>query len=977
MENKKDTKKSFLKNLDILIFFVLAILIGIAAFFGINDKMDYRFYDMFCHLRKAPAESNNITYCEIDDGSINQLGPWPWSRDIMADCLIHMKELGAERAVFDIEYLSPSNKTVNESLNDVITQSLADTRTEIIKGLDGYTTSVWNEKEYWKVNRLKKQFKDGINDSFNFLDSAYGESVEDNDLYFERALQFFGNSWLTVNTRDINIYGHDTDFVNDILLLKNVNDPSNKIPKNNASNDKKQKDERKPGFTPALPNFVQHSNGIGFTNVNIDKDGTRRRIELLHQHEDRYAAQLVFSPLLNLIDCKQIERKGNSLILKNVLMPGETHSSDIRIPLDSDGCMLINWRHGDFVSSFKHVFLGQLYTLEQKEKEIYMDLQNIISGDTLTDKKGKTLEFRSVAETLAKEYESILKEKAKLLSMCNGYSVETDIDSPITDEMYAHYFNKRYEYFKKLTNFCKSLYERDIYKVLMSDESTLNLPQTVKEAFWIELVGDFTPEEIDARIWDLWSDEEYEENAYRFGILTNLYQEVDIYNAFTQVLKPLLNGSFCIMGETASSTTDMGATPFINRYPNVGTHANVLNTILQKDFITPVSWWWAYGITVLAFGIIILIFHRSSRRIQNISGGIVLGAVVVLPILAMSLFDVYIPYFSSFLFGVLIYISGTVIRFVASSREKDFIKTTFSQFVSPKVVDMMIVNPEMAKLGGDKKIITALFSDIQKFSTFSEQYNGNIDPKWNVESLLTLLNEYLGAMSDVILGNDGTIDKFIGDSIVSLFGAPVDDRYHAYNAIKSAIRMKQSESEFNKRHMLAGDIPNEMFTRIGINTGEMIVGNMGTEWKKNYTMMGDNVNLASRLEGVNKAYKSWILCSESTWEAANVGEHKGEIVSRKLDRVRVVGRSEPTQLYNIIGFRSEMSRIQIEEIELFHEALDKYLAKKFGEAQKMFLQANELTPEDKVALVFAERCKTNLQAGVPDDWDGILNLTTK
>lgn len=977
MDNKKDEKKSSLKKLDIVLYFVLAVLIGTGSFFGFNDKMDYRFYDMFCHLRKSPQESSNITYCEIDDGSINQLGPWPWSRDIMADCLIHMKELGAERAVFDIEYLSPSNRTVNENLHNVITDGLTQTRTEIVKGLDGYTNSVYNENEYWKVNRLKKQFKDGINESFDFLDEAYAQSVEDNDLYFERALQFFGNSWLTVNTRDINIYGHDTDFVNNFLLLDNVEDGFNRIEADNIANDKKQRDERNPGFTPALPEFVQHSNGLGFTNVNIDKDGTRRRIELLHKHNDKYAAQLVFSPLLNLIDCKQIERKANSLVLKNVLMPGETHSSDIKIPLDSDGCMFINWRHGDFVHSFKHVFLGQVYTLEQKEKEIFMDLQNIVSGDVLTDSNGKTLEFRTVAEQLIKDYSAILEEKESLLSLCNGYSDEEGINNPITPQMYNHYFNKRFEYFTKLTNYCKSLYERDIYKYLVGENSTLSLPQEVKEMFWAELVGDFTPEEINDRIWDLWTDEEYEENASRFGILTNLYQEVDIYNSFTNYLKPLLAGAFCIMGETASSTTDMGATPFINRYPNVGTHANVLNTILQKDFITPVAWWWIYGAIVIAFGIVIFVFHNSSRKVQNIAGGIVLGSFVLIPIFSMSIFSIYLPYFSMFLFGLLTYISGTVIRFILSSREKDFIKTTFGQFVSPKVVDMMIVNPEMAKLGGDKKNITALFSDIQKFSTFSEKYNGSVDPKLNVESLLNILNEYLGAMSDVILGNDGTIDKFIGDSIVSLFGAPIYDKNHAFNAIKSAIKMKQVESEFNKKHMLSGDIPNELFTRVGINTGEMIVGNMGTEWKKNYTMMGDNVNLASRLEGVNKAYKSWILCSESSWTEANSGEHKGEVVARKLDRVRVVGRTEPTQLYNIIGFRSEMSRIQIEEIDLFHEALDKYLQKKFSDAQKMFLQANELIPEDKVALVFAERCLNNINAGVPDDWDGILNLTTK
>ena len=262
-----------------------------------------------------------------------------------------------------------------------------------------------------------------------------------------------------------------------------------------------------------------------------------------------------------------------------------------------------------------------------------------------------------------------------------------------------------------------------------------------------------------------------------------------------------------------------------------------------------------------------------------------------------------------------------------------------------------------------------MFSDIKSFSSFSEL----VTP----EQLVNILNEYLGALSDNILEHSGTIDKYIGDSIVSLFGAPIRIENHAYAACAAAIRMKQTEGEFNRKHMLTGDVPRELYTRIGINTGDMIVGNMGTSLKKNYTMMGDNVNLASRLEGVNKVYGTWILCSEQTWKEADYGEHKGEIVVRKLDRVRVVGKTVPVQLYNVIGFRSEVSSNQLEEIELFHEALDLYLNRKFNEAGKKFIQANAMLPEDQAALVFAERCKSYMQKGIPDNWDGIMNLTSK
>ena len=239
----------------------------------------------------------------------------------------------------------------------------------------------------------------------------------------------------------------------------------------------------------------------------------------------------------------------------------------------------------------------------------------------------------------------------------------------------------------------------------------------------------------------------------------------------------------------------------------------------------------------------------------------------------------------------------------------------------------------------------------------------------------------MGALSDVIIDHQGTIDKYIGDSIVSFFGAPLDLADHAYKACAAAIRMKQAEAEFNRIHMLANDIPQEVFTRIGINTGDMVVGNMGTQTgkisKMNYTMLGDNVNLASRLEGVNKVYGSWILCSEETCNDVENGAYKGEILFKKLDKVRVVGKSRPVQLYNVLGFKNEVPPPLVEETEMFHEALGKYLNKEFSAAKKLFIKANALIPDDQAALVFADRCKTYMRKSVPDEWDGIMNLTSK
>ena len=265
--------------------------------------------------------------------------------------------------------------------------------------------------------------------------------------------------------------------------------------------------------------------------------------------------------------------------------------------------------------------------------------------------------------------------------------------------------------------------------------------------------------------------------------------------------------------------------------------------------------------------------------------------------------------------------------------------------------------------------MTALFSDIKSFSSFSEL----VTPT----KLVSVLNDYLGSMSDQILAEGGTIDKYIGDSIVSFFGAPLDLENPAWSAVVSAIRMKQAEAEFNKENVANGNIPRELYTRVGINTGDMVVGNMGTSAKMNYTIMGDAVNLASRLEGVNKVYKSWILCSDTTWYDANTGENMGKIIARPFDRVRVVGRDEPVQLYNILGFKDELSESWLEAVDIFQKAMDKYLQRDFAGAGKLFVKANKVCPEDESSLVYAQRCKEYIEKGLGENWDGIMNMTSK
>ena len=245
----------------------------------------------------------------------------------------------------------------------------------------------------------------------------------------------------------------------------------------------------------------------------------------------------------------------------------------------------------------------------------------------------------------------------------------------------------------------------------------------------------------------------------------------------------------------------------------------------------------------------------------------------------------------------------------------------------------------------------------------------------------------------------GTIDKYVGDEIVSFFGAPIPDENNAFNACVAGIRMLQAERRYNEENAYrlptikdknGADTGKPFFlhSRVGLNTGSMVVGNMGTDKKLNYTIMGNNVNLASRLEGTNKVYGSWIMVSESTWLAADSGVNKGRLVARAFDAVRVINVKKPVRIYNIIGLRDELSASQIEATDVFNQGMEWYMKGSdtpnepkdiadLKKAREFYVRAAELYPDDKSSEYFISRCDEFIAEGLPSVWDGVFTMKTK
>ena len=292
------------------------------------------------------------------------------------------------------------------------------------------------------------------------------------------------------------------------------------------------------------------------------------------------------------------------------------------------------------------------------------------------------------------------------------------------------------------------------------------------------------------------------------------------------------------------------------------------------------------------------------------------------------------------------------------------LRRAFSTYLSEDVVEEIVSDPTRLHLGGIKRHMTALFTDVKNFTPISEVLNP--------EQLVDLLNYYLSSMSDIILEQKGTIDKYEGDGIIAFFGAPLDLPDHALRACITAVIMKRLEAVMNSHIAEKRISPSPLLTRIGINSGEMVVGNMGTQKKMNYTIISNAVNLASRLEGVNKQYGTWILATDST-----IQETKGKLLTRRLDRVKVVGINEAVRIHEILELKADASDALFEQVYLFHKAMDLFEERNWKDAEAAFNQVLKMHPDDGPSKHFVERCQQYIQFPPAADWDGSFKITEK
>ncbi|MBC7420746.1 MAG: adenylate/guanylate cyclase domain-containing protein [Bdellovibrio sp.] len=424
-----------------------------------------------------------------------------------------------------------------------------------------------------------------------------------------------------------------------------------------------------------------------------------------------------------------------------------------------------------------------------------------------------------------------------------------------------------------------------------------------------------------------------------------------------------LKDRILIMGATAIGINDLRNTPFQNAYPGPEIHVTALTNLMEKNFVQN----WAYELQFLPWIILIIgliasfIWSKASAltAVTSFFASIILTIAIdfliyaKLHLFVASVF-ILIALFFSFL-CILIY------KYFSEERKKLEIRKAFSKYVSPKVVDELMKSEKNLELGGKKENLTAFFSDLRGFTTLSEK----LDP----QQLVFLLNKYLTIMTKEVFKAEGTIDKYMGDAIMAFFGAPLAQKDHAENAclcaLESMKRLRELQIEFEAKGYPKLDIG------IGINSGDMSVGNMGSETIQNYTVMGDAVNLASRLESINKEYGTHIIMGEETYKKVN---HR--FLCREVDLVRVKGKLQPVRIYELISERSEAAVFQAwyDQYSLAYRA---YQNRNFAEALVEFKKAQVLAATDTVSEIYIERSEDYLQEPPSADWDGVYTMKTK
>lgn len=939
---------------------------------------------------KISLENNadpNIIIVDIDEPSLAKLGPYnEWDRSIHANVVRHLNDGGASAIGFDIllknaDFGSKKAGQVNTLLSNISPKSNWDSLKPSIKAFFNYDSM------------LVAAIKDGGN-------SIVCDMFDDAKSYKHES------QWRPLSSKErAQEVGYSSVF-------------------RNSQVDKIEQVEPKELLDNVFPELAQAGTKLGSVNAYPDNDGVVRRVSMLYRFPspELYPddTSMVYSTMSLMTVLHLFGQKPENVQIKmgQYIDLGKPFG----IYKDSAGIY-----HTTYPNFSYPMFLALHSALAEKDfqKRAAKDFIDISSKIVaIKDKQGnltfEIFEGQTLNEKLSQVLLNISESTLKQVKDNEPVSLEEGItlgfddeestldryvlkDEEEDEEIYINrYIVKTIQYFQDSIQ--KIPANRSIHLSLDMD---IRYDRSTKK--WKSnqiILSDAVIRDIkstdDLALKNLRSGEEmrfgpvkripidkygrYQVNYkghYKTTVGQRTFQHLSYYDvSYGRVDPSLYQGKVFILGSAAAALFDFVSGPHEENYPAVLIHATIIKNILDGDYITTLSEH-KQQIIILLLALFCLLIGLIFK--SNISVPISLVAMIIYTIIAYNFFahGLYIGASRQLLAMLLVNITTLVVQFYFENKEKSFINNAFKQYISPELIDTMVNNEIMPTLGGEESYITAYFTDIASFSTFSEKIG-------NPSKLVDLLNEYLTAMTDTLLGNKGTLDKYEGDAIIAFFGAPMPLENHAQSACDTAVDMQRKLKKLRKKWASEGNkwpkVVHDMHMRIGINSGNIVTGNMGSTMRKNYTMMGDAVNLAARLESAAKQYGAYIQISEDTEKQLD----KSKFIYRSLDTVRVVGKSLPVKTFELLEHSGCENEKQLQElVKLWEEARKYYLEMKWDTAIQIFTMCLELEPHHPdrdpgsrttPSHVYISRCKAYKEhppVAPGEEWDGVFTATEK
>jgi len=887
--------------------------------------LDWRF-----GARPALQQSELLLHVDIDDKSIASWGRWPWSRDRHVTLLRILEELGAEAVVFDIEFTEPSNPEDDNAF----ARALRETGFSFLPcRLDLHPEFSADE------SALRRRIQQRLSENFEAdeLDLSAElkvplKSVRDILPGLKRArarsvgwAMLQAGEALTPEKLFARLLPEDNPYVDcederraaasaaDYCLARREVYQKSAKPLS-------EEDERSlfsPGdvLEPPIYLLTRSSVGLGAPNTKPDiEDGVLRHVSLFFVEGDRLIPHLAFVAACRAVGSglEEVEITPGRHVTIHPKSDAVSTMQPIVIPVDDQCRIIVNWaatRQTSWDKYFTHVPYGSFLSLHKIREAIACNAKQLTTVYGEVDKSfgGKWSAAHTKIRALETRKDLSEEERKTLLEL--------------KDERQKHE-NQMYDFLKRKTQFTR--------------EDIAGLPETVRK--------------------------DLETMKHCRDVIERQNSAIANEEDLRRTLKKLVQGRMCIVGSTETASTDLKPTPIRSVFPGVGVHSAVINSILQRRFIGEAPTW-VNVLVIIGVGLLVSVLASflSTRwaAVGTLAGLVGWSGVAYV---AFILWGWWVTMAGPVLAGFLSYAAITAYRQLTEERQKRHIRNAFHHYLSPAVVEEVLQNPEALKLGGERKELTVLFSDVAGFTPISEQMEA--------EELVLLLNDYLSEMSDVILDSKGYINKYVGDGIMAVFGAPLDDPENAAAACRVALESQHRLKDF--RAKLTLEKRPIIRARIGINSGIMIVGNMGSRTLFDYTVMGDNVNIGARLENANKHFGTEIIIGENTYAAV-----RDTFEARRLGLVHVKGRSKPVGAYELLGEKGKCPPLVRKLLPHYEEGLAAYSEQRWDTAIAAFAESLKINAKDGPSRAYLERCQQLAEHTGVEHWDGTFTLETK